>query len=295
MLRTEMEVPAREFDVYRVSLPASRSMTPVTPDSAGDDISLTFYCKPFRAVLEFCEILDAPMCLWFASSGQPLIFTTEYGAPGGAVHFDATFVFATRLVRESSQTQTPGSSEKQTSSRGNEPSSGAPPSRAPSSRAKRPHLSLAPVDASKKDLESLPRMQGLEDRRPSAQRPPAPMRRDSAEIVTPLRTEGEHRETRDRARPASAGSATGTGGALSGAMDRRVPSRHRHEALLPESDLVLPTPSDGDPYPSVGSSLRMRNGGGGTGGDDGGDNGDGECDDDDGDGVEFVPGTPPPT
>jgi Rad9 len=115
MLRTEMAVDAREFDTYRIVAPLGQpvsTLSPTAPPSApvpsadsGDISPLTFYCKPFRAVLEFCEALDAPISAWFQASGTPILFGVDLASPGSAPYFTATFIFATRLVQDS-QTQT---------------------------------------------------------------------------------------------------------------------------------------------------------------------------------------------
>lgn len=145
MLRTEMVVDAREFDVFRISTPAG---------TAASGMALTFYCRPFRAVLEFCEALEVPLAVWFAASGQPMVFGVEMGAtPGGKTHFEADFVFATRLVQDASQAQGAGkgngvySSGNDTSnSRGSPGGAQGPQNVPPRSVARRkPKLPLTPA------------------------------------------------------------------------------------------------------------------------------------------------------
>jgi Rad9 len=131
ILRTEMSVDHREFDLFRV--PEHRP-----------DVSLTFYFKPFRAVLDFCEHFDAPLSMYFHDSGQPILFSIELAAPGAAKHFEATFIFATRIVQDA-DTQTPNTPSTSDATTGG-PQASLPISapRVESQGSRRPRPSLTP-------------------------------------------------------------------------------------------------------------------------------------------------------
>lgn len=102
ILRTEMSIDSREFDIFRMSDLVEN-----------DETSLTFYCKPFRAVLEFCENADSPLSIWFHESGCPMIFEIEQGLLAATKQFEATFIFATRHVEHESQPQASNSTSKE--------------------------------------------------------------------------------------------------------------------------------------------------------------------------------------
>lgn len=86
ILRTEMTLAAREFDTYTFAKP--------------NPVSLTIFCKYFRAALDFCEPFDAPLRMWYEKSGFPVLF--ELAAIGTAAEalFDAQFIFASRHAEE---------------------------------------------------------------------------------------------------------------------------------------------------------------------------------------------------
>jgi hypothetical protein len=130
ILRTEMAIDHREFDLFRV--PEQRAA-----------VSLTFYFKPFRAVLDLCEHFDAPLVMSFHDSGHPVLFSIELAAPGAAKHFEATFIFATRIVQES-DTLTPNTPSTSDATTGRpQVSPAASDVRANSQRRRTPSLTLS--------------------------------------------------------------------------------------------------------------------------------------------------------
>lgn len=156
ILRTEMSVDSREFDTFRVAGFNER-----------DELSLTFYCKPFRAVLEFCENLDAPLSMWFHESGHPMIFGVETGPPGECKQLDVNFVFATRYVEQDSQTPSshPATREPEQENKdadeeyrkGGNSMLATPPSRGGSRNlgSRQPRLSLTPLNHPVQDAPSV--------------------------------------------------------------------------------------------------------------------------------------------
>lgn len=86
ILRTEITLAPREFDTYTFAKP--------------NQVSLTIFCKYFRAALDFCEPFDAPLRMWYEKSGSPVLF--ELAATGTAAEalFDAQFIFASRHAEE---------------------------------------------------------------------------------------------------------------------------------------------------------------------------------------------------
>lgn len=102
-LRTEMVVDAQQFELCQIA------------ESGTDALHLSFSCKPFRAALEFCEVFEVPLGIWFAESGTPILFGIEIATPGLPKSLEATFVFATREIQVASQT--PSSSGRTNGSR----------------------------------------------------------------------------------------------------------------------------------------------------------------------------------
>lgn len=84
MLRTEVTVDAAEFDTYNVGNAA--------------DSPLTVFCKYFRAALDFCDVVEEPVKMWFEKAGRPLMLELMGRGNTGEMLFDATFVFASRVV-----------------------------------------------------------------------------------------------------------------------------------------------------------------------------------------------------
>lgn len=84
MLRTEMTVAAAEFETYNVGNAVNSP--------------LTVFCKYFRAALDFCEVAEEPVKLWFERAGRPLMLELAGRGNSGEMLFDATFVFASRFI-----------------------------------------------------------------------------------------------------------------------------------------------------------------------------------------------------
>lgn len=82
ILRTEMNIETSEFEEYSVG--------------TCPDVVLTFSCKAFRSILEFCEHFDVPIDMYFQAHGQPILFELNVGPPGSVANFHADFIFATR-------------------------------------------------------------------------------------------------------------------------------------------------------------------------------------------------------
>ena len=82
LLRTEMNLDLSEFETYTLT--------------NNQDIVLTFSCKAFRAILEFCEQFDNSIDMYFKAHGDPLIFELNVGQSGTTADFHADFIFATR-------------------------------------------------------------------------------------------------------------------------------------------------------------------------------------------------------
>jgi Rad9 len=280
MLRTEMAVDAREFDVFRVAAP---------PDLDAAIPALTFYCRPFRAVLEFCEALEAPMSVRFAASGDPLVFSVEMSTPGGAAYFEADFVFATRLVDV--VTQPPATPGCGAYSNGNDTSN----SRESSGNALAPKKPALRSAARRRPKLSLTQAAASPNIGPSAQRPPIPAMK-AARGAKPAKEKG--RLVKER--PGSAGSHTGASpgvqasvpaATVSGptvvAVDGCEPDiilRGEKEGVDTEQDVAMPTQYDDDFRADL-RQPRHHTGNCGS------ESYSGEDDEDDG---EYVAGTPPP-
>lgn len=86
ILRTEMTLAAREFDTYTFAKP--------------HELSLTIFCKYFRAALDFCEPFDAPLRMWYEKSGHPVLFELAATGTSAEALFDAQFIFASRHAEE---------------------------------------------------------------------------------------------------------------------------------------------------------------------------------------------------
>lgn len=308
MLRTEMTVDVREFDAYALT--------------GGEDggVSLTFFCKPFRAALDFCEALEATCSLQFSQSGCPLVLSVEIGVPGAAVAFEADFVFATRLVNDASQaTPAPAAaaapfgsegvgaeSGSGSGSVGREKVRGDESRRRPASR-KKPKLAVTPGETGGTSAKrSVKRRRSSVAGTPSARKPPVGERR---------RSEGGENKSGGGRRVSSAGSGTArareTGRREESAGASRRPAADEEMAAAGDDDdggvdgagisaaaLQLSDDSDGevamptqyDDFWDKASSLpkaaaRGRRFGGRA---------QEEADDSDDDDEDCVPGTPPP-
>ena len=88
MLRTEMTIDAREFDVYTFS-----KQRP---------IPLTIFCKYLRFILDYCDPFDVPINMWFEAPGMPVLFELIPDAAGTEPSFDAQFIFASRHAEDDS-------------------------------------------------------------------------------------------------------------------------------------------------------------------------------------------------
>lgn len=84
MLRTEVIVGAAEFETYNVGNAAENP--------------LTVFCKYFRAALDFCDVVEEPIKMWFEKAGRPLMLELAGRGNADAMLFDAIFVFASRVV-----------------------------------------------------------------------------------------------------------------------------------------------------------------------------------------------------
>lgn len=83
-LRTEITVDSSQFDQHAYS---------GSPQS-----EFTFLCRPLRAVVEFCAAMDVPITLRYDKPGTPLNLELAVMSPAGEPHFDASFVFSSRVV-----------------------------------------------------------------------------------------------------------------------------------------------------------------------------------------------------
>lgn len=89
ILRTELTIDVRELERYVCT---RNSPTP-----------LTICYRYFRAILEFCDPIPAPLGFWYDQPGRPVLidFTPIPSHIGDEIPFDAHFVFASRLIDES--------------------------------------------------------------------------------------------------------------------------------------------------------------------------------------------------
>lgn len=88
MLRTDMTLDAREFEQH------------IFPKQ--HEVALTLFCKYFRAVLEFCDHFESPLCMSYEAAGHPVLFDLQVAMPGGLPSFKVSFVFATRHIDDAS-------------------------------------------------------------------------------------------------------------------------------------------------------------------------------------------------
>ncbi|CAH2259776.1 jg24336 [Pararge aegeria aegeria] len=89
IIRTQISLKPSEFDSYTI----------------GDETTITFTLKEFRALLAFTEALNLPLQLHFETTGRPAVFIVHNGTT-----FEAHFVLATSKPDSATQASTQNSS-----------------------------------------------------------------------------------------------------------------------------------------------------------------------------------------
>eukprot|EP01117_Protostelium_nocturnum_P007818 TRINITY_DN2799_c0_g1_i1.p1 TRINITY_DN2799_c0_g1~~TRINITY_DN2799_c0_g1_i1.p1 ORF type:complete len:328 (-),score=115.08 TRINITY_DN2799_c0_g1_i1:46-1029(-) len=122
ILRTEMHVDVGDFDEYEI----------------GQEASITFDIKQFKAILSFCDSAGQPVSMFFERGGRPILLALNYFGS-----FQADFVLAS-LLEESPPSENMNSTGSTSSSKSSFSSSNQSSIKTPST-----HKSSTPYSGSK--------------------------------------------------------------------------------------------------------------------------------------------------